>query len=106
MAVFKVGQRVRKVASMHKRDFSLIDPKSPVRVPLGALGTVMRLRDDGAYSVAFDNYKGIAGDTGWFRQMDYCLAPLTDPKADEFIERLKKLGKEPRIVRDPVHFGG
>ncbi len=33
------------------------------------------------------------------------LAPLTDPKADEFIESLKKLGREPLTERSPINTG-
>lgn len=35
---------------------------------------------------------------------DY-LIPLTDPKADEFIEGLKKLARESLVQRDPAFFG-
>jgi len=31
------------------------------------------------------------------------LEPLTDPKADEFIERIKKLEREPISTKEPSH---
>jgi hypothetical protein len=78
MATFKVGQRVRILKWWHGE------------------GTIMRRPDPDFWAVLSDT-KG--REVGF---LDCELAPLTDPKADEFIERVKKWKPEPEIVA-PKH---
>jgi hypothetical protein len=80
MATFKVGQRVKRV----------VDPMTdPVLlrtdVPLGSTGVVNGLDRDGDCFVMWDH----AGQ----QRLVFAstIAPLTDSKADAFIESLKRL---------------
>jgi hypothetical protein len=77
MATFKVGQRCKYVSG-------LLSPK----LPIGAEGTVAGFNSFG-YTVNFDLY-----EDGW-EVYSTSIAPLTDPGADAFIERIKRLGREP-----------
>lgn len=107
MATFKVGQRVKKIA---KHDGGGKAFQWPIRVPLGALGTVIKglslvepingLRPELVYTVAFDGIHSGYG-LGGYSCAPHTLAPLTDPKADEFIERVKKWKPEPEPVAAP-----
>ena len=72
MATFHVGQRVKRIGE-------------GMFIPLGSEGTIISPVYDGLcqWRVAFD------GLHEW-NCVQENLAPLTDPKADEFIERIKK----------------
>ena len=86
MATFKVGQRVRVI----KHYVGLV----PFDVAhLGKEGVVINVSPHLPYPywVALDS-----GIVHYFAAEE--LTPLTDPKADEFIARLKKLGSEPAIL--------
>jgi hypothetical protein len=80
--MFKVGQRVKFVRSI-----------LPAEGLVGEAGTVVPFqhRDGWEVSVQFDRK--------WPHVPLGCkcgeLEPLADPKAEQFIERLKKLGNEP-----------
>ena len=85
MATFKVGQRVRLVKS--------------VLGNTGAECVVTALAAEGYWS-QIGEYVGIeikidGSDERYVAPDESWLAPLTDPKADEFIERIKKLAREP-----------
>lgn len=85
MANFKVGQRVRKVR---------MNPPRLQVIPLGTEGVIVAERDaDGEYGVRWNC--DMAG-FGFLYASSWMLAPLTDPKADAFIESLKKLAREPQ----------
>ena len=91
MATFRVGQRVR-FAGPYSRHVN----GPGLRIRVGQAGTIIgkacgvSLRD---WFVLYDGEDAAAISDGWQ------LRPLTDPKADEFIERIKKLEREP-LVRD------
>jgi hypothetical protein len=98
MANFKVGQRVKKVRYLMPEDRVALDP-SPV--PLGAEGTVMNGPAIlGCIRIRYDRYKS-AHPSGTYSDHAYQLAPLTDPGADAFVERIKNLKpyEEPQIDR-------
>jgi hypothetical protein len=82
MATFKVGQRVKRVRAWP--DLNL----SP-DVPLGAEGVVTGLWNGGApldgHAYYFVRRSGGYSGNG---MLDESLAPLTDPKADEFVRRV------------------
>lgn len=88
MSAFKVGQRVRNIY--------MGDGAS---VPFGAEGVVTGLGEasrpypDG-YQVVFDSHPSWSPDRSWNCRRDV-LAPLTDPLAEQFIERIKKIAREP-----------
>ena len=96
---FKVGQQVKRV-----RD-PLYGRANETLIPIGAVGVVMKVGPDLAWVCT-----STTGPLGWGCQPD-TLAPLTDPgvteflsriqhpKAAEFIEGLKKLAREPRVVQ-------
>lgn len=94
MAKFRVGQRVRVV---------WIEPNATWHMQhvLGKEATVIgRFHDLWAIDV-----DGVGTQTpfGPARFFDRQLAPLTDPKADEFIEnirKLKPLHEEPKVERE------
>lgn len=97
MAIFKVGQRVRIVRGSKSgrgpscvgREATIIDYVAQIRYVSGEVKEAYFLAIDGIGThnpVHGDPY---AAEGSW-------LAPLTDPKADEFIERLKKLEREPQ----------
>lgn len=81
MATFRVGQRVKRI-----REAALNG-----RIPIGCEGAVAA-HDGGSWvDVHWDTHVGGAGIGGsWSTPREY-VAPLTDPKADEFIERIKKM---------------
>lgn len=86
MAVFKVGQRVKYVG----------DRLNP-RLPTGAEGIVLcsmpGITRQLVYQVDFPRH-ALNGGSDWI-VFPESLAPLTDPQADAFVERMKKLGREP-----------
>ena len=91
MATFKVGQRVRIVAQSPNSTGSYVGEEGTI------VGAYDGQRD---WIVEFGKWMheptDIAETQGVF--FNFELAPLTDPKADEFIARLKKLGSEPAIL--------
>lgn len=95
--MFKVGQRVRKVA---------VSTWGERLVPIGATGTIVGIDPDHDYDwrVEYDGYKPLRP---WrtFYAYSWMLAPLTDPGADAFIERIKKLKPydEPRVEPQREH---
>lgn len=97
MAIFKVGQRVRIKCAMSKlngREGRII-----------ASRTIMfRVQDNRAgkcWHVTVDDH-GPTGENGFpLTYFNDELLPLTDPKADEFIEGIKKL----RPLHDPLTVG-
>lgn len=95
MATFKVGQRVRKVSSARSAS------RDPVRVPFGAEGTIRGCLKSGQYAVRYDHYTS-SHPSGLYGEYDYMLVPLTDPKAEEFIERIKRMEREPNTLKDPA----
>lgn len=91
MATFKVGQRVRVVA--------------PISDVCGAEGVIVRAWPTPAAGRYDDRRAGASWNVhihgnpcGQLRFFDDELAPLTDPKADQFIESLKKLANEPLVL--------
>ena len=94
MAVFKVGQRVKLIAHPDDTgwDRKLYSGRETTI-------TSRRLVCDGRgyYKTArSDRVGGIAGV--W----EDHIAPLTDPKADAFVESLKKLAREPQNIPERV----
>lgn len=97
MATFKVGQRVKYV-SARCREGRLWCARKLV----GLTGTIVRSNGDDPeeweWVVELDRPMHVAYQQIPDNQMyaDSCmLAPLTDPKAEEFIASLEKLGREP-----------
>jgi hypothetical protein len=94
MATFKVGQRVKKIANRSRLDPSWDEC---LDVPMNAEGVVKEVQNMyGEVTVVFD-FDGKRSS-----MPAYTLAPLTDPKADEFIEsirKLKPLHEEPKVQR-------
>src|SRR5690348_13368307 len=98
MATFKVGQRVRIVHDTTNRF-------------IGMTAIITHARPFGAYewAILVDGYRSnceinraVGGAIG--ADSDD-LAPLTDPRADAFIESIKKLAREPRIPVTTPAFG-
>ncbi len=100
MATFKVGQGVKKVS--HR-----IGGSGGWGAPIGAEGVIGSAPDDpenrGQWGVLWDGYQS-THDTHEYCVAAYMIAPLTDPKADAFIESLKKMKPymEPSIVEYPA----
>ena len=102
MATFKVGQRVRKVEMQRPEDNGGLRYLGSPLAPIGTEGTVVALRNEAcAVDVAWDGYPSRGLASAW-RVMLYQLAPLTDPKADAFVESLKKLAREPQNIPERV----
>jgi hypothetical protein len=95
MATFKVGQRVRVIAHYG-------DEPAPKGGWIGREGIVIARRWRGIFS-GWRWYLNLGGFEWYFHDAE--LAPLTDPKADEFIEAVKKWKPEPEIVapKQPVN---
>lgn len=92
MSAFRVGMRVKKVALYNATVAPDLARRKPDEVSLGSEGIIV-LRDsyDRAllpWCVHYDRY----GDA-W--ASDAMLAPLLDPRADAFIEKIKKLATQP-----------
>lgn len=89
--IFRAGQRVRRVRSGGE------DPSLHL-IPLGATGTVA----SASFVIGITEFVHVNWDVALPEDFGYVfpwtLAPLTDPKADEFIESLKKLSEEPLIL--------
>lgn len=91
MAIFRVGDRVRKVNNGHR--------KAQVLVPLGAEGVIVGWDPDGTFEWMVEYPDAPKPPFPWkyhFADSEM-LAPLTDPKADAFLESLKRLGREPLV---------
>lgn len=97
MATFKVGQRVRIVKGGNTgAQGTILSPLQRLR--LEHIRT-LEVRDVDAHHVAIDGVPIPHGYVQpWAFPPDF-LSPLTDPKADAFMERIKKL--EPLPVREP-----
>jgi hypothetical protein len=90
MATFKVGQRVRVARAP---DYA--KPENLHRV--GMEGRIIAIPSDNwrlECDVLLDGERDQAHPTGAFAAMFWWLEPM-DPKADAFIEGLKKLAREP-----------
>ena len=95
MANYKPGQRVRIVQALPPVTSVYIGPHAPETV--GHEGTLIeRYQGPGPWhwNMHVDGF-------GWrVLSVQECeIAPLTDPKADEFIERIKNL----KPLDEPVH---
>lgn len=89
MAAFKVGQRVRFVKTDNPALADLVGREATiVSIPAWSSGDCS-ITIDGALGRTY------GGFLPSFATLFTHIAPLTDPKADEFIERIKKLGNEP-----------
>jgi hypothetical protein len=90
MAKFKAGDRVKKVAP---------PPDGINDVPMGATGVVI---GPGVFSGDYYlvDFSPVGLDNA--NMAAYQLAPLTDPKADAFIEQVKKWKPEPETSRPCV----
>jgi hypothetical protein len=87
MATFKVGQRVKVVSCAPGKEYWLGHETTIIGLPGSVPDYPLR-------------YK-LSSAPAWCGHYDYAcasadvLAPLTDPGADAFMERIKKLGSEP-----------
>jgi hypothetical protein len=94
MATFKAGQKVKRV----RDPLGGADSAADTTMPIGATGTVL--------GGAIGSMIGVQPDSGAMEW--YCdpasLEPLTDPGADAFLERIRKLKPydepkvEPRVL--------
>lgn len=97
MATFKVGQRVRILAG--PRATFLAGREATV---LGALNPWARAESGGTFSgypVDIDGYGRLNLHDEQIYVRPEQLSPLTDPGADAFLAKLKKLGDMPEQVR-------
>lgn len=95
MATFRVGQRVRIIGPDVRPEFRMAEAIYISHTPMP---------ND---TVPVDCQIEVPGHINPRGNCIYnarrgCLTPLTDPNADAFMERLKKLGREPLIVPDKV----
>lgn len=92
MATFKVGDRARlvNVRNAPNPDFR---PCEGDEVTILGLPGAEDLFPD-SYTFTRPKHHPVANAPYYSARRHY-LAPLTDPKADEFIARLEKLGREP-----------
>ena len=111
MATFKVGQRVRVIGTDRSpKDCNPARPDFPTVV--GRQATIL-----GPLKKGWDGYKhywghpldvdGIGRLNDWGRQIiakPKFLVPLTDPKADSFIESIRKMKpyEEPKVEKVKV----
>lgn len=91
MATFRVGQRVRLVNVRYARNPDFHPCEGDEVTILGLPGVVPDYPE--SYAITRPEHHPRTKDT--YSAPPYRLAPLTDPRADEFIERIKKLGREP-----------
>ena len=92
MSQFKVGQRVKKIR--HRSPDEPFYRRGAKPTPIGSEGVVMGFDRDGEVLVRYDNLPSPSQSRCW-AAIPSMLTPLTDPQADAFMERLKKLGREP-----------
>lgn len=95
MAIFRVGQRVRVVAADYNQHCV---GKEAVIAALPGANPIYET----AYGCAVAGESAPASHLGLYWGDACCFAPLTDPFADAFIARIKKLGREPVIVPEKV----
>lgn len=91
MATFRVGQRVRITQESP-------DSNAPARccgktaVIVSIPSELIQGRD---CDILIDDFPRSWVESGAYQAGFWQLSPLTDPKADAFIESIKKLGREP-----------
>lgn len=90
MASFKAGDRVRKIAHHPLAGHNFI--------PLGTEGTIVSAGWPAKWNMAWDGHGELHPCGSHWGADDFQLAPLTDPAADAFLERMKKLGSEPVVL--------
>lgn len=97
MATFKVGQRVKVVSAYWAHELigleGVIAPDWDSPPPPGWHNVTLGVPNAGGY----DSW----ARPGW-QFASHHLAPLTDPKADAFIERIKRLANEPQPMKREV----
>jgi hypothetical protein len=88
MATFKVGQRVKRIGGC-------IDASYPA-APVGLEGTVLTAARQALGCTPGTLILDVRFDDGreW-ACVPHSLAPLTDPAADAFVERIKRMEREP-----------
>jgi hypothetical protein len=91
MATFKVGQRV-KVIAVDGLKWSFLVGCTGTIIPVPPVPPLSRQAKD--FPVDLDGLPCPLPSGTWGFNADQ-LAPLTDPKAEAFIEGLKKLAREP-----------
>lgn len=100
MTVWKVGDRAR-IRKDAKNRYGEIPAWAHNKFPdpRGKTCTIVSIpayRDDADCSVEVDDYPLEPHFGAWATRFD-ALEPLTDTKADEFVERMKKLAREPQV---------
>lgn len=100
MANFKVGDRVRKIAAAPRKEPWRHDELTSA--PIGTVGTVRRLPGwlpwfPEVYGIEYDDIKATAQE--WHGAYAWMLAPLTDPRATQFIEDMERFA---RVVNVPL----
>jgi hypothetical protein len=85
MAAFKVGQRVKR------------KPIRCVEVPPGDEGTIMELNAS-VLGERAPYHRVLWDKAGEWNTAEDCLAPLTDPRAQEFIEDMERFSRVTRKV--------
>ena len=101
MATFRVNQRVKKIANIRREDV-IQRPSRPKEIPIGSIGTIIDFNERGPVVLYDDAAFHSDSPSGGWTVRTYMIVPLTDPKADEFIESIKKLSsptKNPRWKR-------
>lgn len=92
---FKVGDRVRIV--YHGKHFGKCGTIWRIGEGMWAKGCGVVDPDAIGHDVDVDGYGRLSANGFLISYLSHNLRPLTDPKADEFIERIKQLGREPLI---------
>ena len=94
MATFKVGQRVRVMRQTNAIRDGVLAGREGVIVLKGGHGSLT----DRDWTVELPGTLNSRGTSVWCFNSDQ-LAPLTDPKADAFIEQVKRWKPEPEPVK-------
>lgn len=106
MATFKVGDRVRIVNSRCGKSIWIGKEGAIWKIEPGGWCRMMIARgmppDAMAYSVCIDGVGELSPKGFEIAFEAHNLAPLSDPKADEFVERIRKMKPEPEIVAPRV----
>lgn len=91
---YKVGDRVKKIAS---------NGEGLVEIPLGTVGTIAGSGISRTWKILWDGFPDSQSreGKGW-SAYSYQLAPLTDPKADAFLEGIRKWKpyEEPKHIEE------
>ena len=95
MSAFKVGQRVRVVYADACR--YCIGLEATITATPGANPPF-----PDTYGCIVDGAPPALGHLGMYWGDAGCFSPINDPSADAFMERLRKLGREPVIVPEKV----